>query len=71
MSILNANQIREMDGDELNERLVELRGDLMKIRGTIASGGSPEDVGKTREIRRTIARMLTIKQEKTKKTKKI
>jgi hypothetical protein len=36
----------------------------MKIRGVLASGGMPEDVGKAREIRRTIARILTIRKEK-------
>jgi ribosomal protein L29 len=35
----------------------------MKIRGGLASGGVPENVGKTREIKRTIARILTKKRE--------
>lgn len=66
MSILRASEIREMDEEEIGERLVELQGDLMKIKGVIASGGVPEDIGKTREIRKTIARILTIKKEKSK-----
>ena len=69
MSILRASEIREMDDDEMEERLTELQSDLMKIRGVIASGGVPEDIGKTREIKRTIARILTIKKEKSNETK--
>ncbi|ODS35913.1 50S ribosomal protein L29 [Candidatus Altiarchaeales archaeon WOR_SM1_SCG] len=64
MSILRASEIREMDNEEINEHLKELQSDLMKIRGVIESGGVPEDLGKTREIRKTIARILTIKRER-------
>ena len=64
MAILRAGAIRELDQKEWDERLVDLRKDLMKVKGIMASGGMPEDVGKVREIRRTIARMLTIKNEK-------
>ena len=64
MSILRVSEIREMDNEEIDERLTELQSDLMKIKGVIASGGIPENIGKAREIRRTIARILTIKKEK-------
>jgi large subunit ribosomal protein L29 len=64
MAILRASAIRELSEKELDERLADLRKDLMKIRGVLASGGMPEDVGKAREIRHTIARILTIKKEK-------
>lgn len=64
MAILRASEIREMGVDELDGSLSELRRDLMKIRGILASGGIPEDVGRAREIRHAIARILTIKKEK-------
>ena len=67
MAILKANDIREMEDDEIEEHLGELRQELMKIRGVTASGGVPEDIGKIREIRRTIARILTIQSEKKQK----
>lgn len=50
-----------MTSEELDEHLSELRLELMKIRGVLSSGGIPEDVGKSREIKKTIARILTIK----------
>lgn len=67
MAVLQSSDIWEMSEEEMDDHISELRGNLMKIRGGLASGGIPEDVGKTREIRRTIARILTIKQEKRKK----
>lgn len=69
MAILRSEEISELSPDELDEHLAELRLELMKIRGVLASGGIPEDVGKSREIRRTIARILTFK-NKTKKEQK-
>ncbi|MBN2014563.1 MAG: 50S ribosomal protein L29 [Candidatus Altiarchaeota archaeon] len=63
MAILRASEMREMKADELDGNLTELQKDLMKIKGVLASGGVPENVGKAKEIRRTIARILTIKKE--------
>jgi large subunit ribosomal protein L29 len=64
MAILRANELREMSSEELDGHLSELKKDLMKTRGILASGGVPEDVGKIKETRHTIARILTIKKEK-------
>lgn len=64
MAILRASEIREKDDAELEADLNELRKTLMKIRGGVASGGIPEDVGKLREIKKTIARIMTIRHER-------
>lgn len=66
MADLRASELREQNETELEDSLTDLRGRLMKIQGGLASGGIPEDVGKTREIRRTIAKILTIKKERLK-----
>jgi len=58
-----------MGADEIDKHLVEIQRELMKIRGVLASGGIPEDVGKTRELRRAVARILTIKKELSTKKK--
>lgn len=70
MAILRSKELLEMDGDELEKHLSELQNELMKINGILASGGIPEDIGKGREIRHTIARILTIKNQKQKINKK-
>lgn len=61
MAILRNSEIREMNDEELDDKLFQLQEDLMKIRGVLASGGIPEDVGRAREMRRTIARIKTVK----------
>ena len=53
-----------MDSEELDDKRIGLQEELMKIRGVLASGGIPEDIGKVKEIRRTIAKILTIKKQK-------
>jgi ribosomal protein L29 len=55
-----------MSGEELEDKLSQLQGDMMKIRGVLASGGIPEHVGKMRETRRTIARIQTYKNSQAK-----
>jgi large subunit ribosomal protein L29 len=64
MAILRPSDIVGKDDAELEGDLSELRKTLMKIRGGLASGGIPEDVGKVREIKKTIARILTIRHER-------
>lgn len=65
MAIIRSSEIQGMDDSEMDERLTQLRKELMKIRGVLASGGIPEEVGKAREIRRTIARIKTLKAQRT------
>jgi len=52
-----------MSAEEINEKVKELRTELARIKATVASGSPPENPGRIRAIRRTIARLLTIKKE--------
>ena len=65
MSILKAREIRKMSTGEINKRLRELKLELAKNKAQAIIGGSPENPGKIKEIRRTIARIKTIQKEKT------
>jgi large subunit ribosomal protein L29 len=64
MAILKAKEIRNLDEKELEKRLKDLRLQLAKERANINVGASVTSPGKIREIRRTIARIETIKNEK-------
>ncbi len=64
MVIIRNEEIRDMSTDEINEKLTELRNELLRERSIVAAGGAPENPGRIKEIRRTIARMKTIKAEK-------
>jgi len=63
MAILKAKDIRGMSDNDRKKQLKDLRNDLLKQRAITATGGAPENPGKIRELRRTIARILTISKE--------
>ncbi len=63
MAILRAEEIREMSREQMEEKLSELQRELFAEMAKKASGGSLENPGRVREIRRTIARIKTIMRE--------
>ena len=60
---LKAKEIRSLAPEERQEKLEELKRDLMHERGIAAMGGSPPSPGKIRQLRTSIARIMTIMQE--------
>ena len=64
MPILRKREIRQLLPEEREKRLAEIRTELVKLRTTVKSGGNIENVGRIRELKRTVARMLTIANEK-------
>ena len=67
MAILRSNEIRDMSIDEMRSKLREFRSELTRERSVAAAGGSLENPARIRELRRTIARILTIMKEAQKK----
>jgi large subunit ribosomal protein L29 len=63
MPILRMQEIREMSGEERSRRMDELKTELSKLRTMISAGGSVENPGRVRALRRTIARMMTVTRE--------
>ena len=63
MPTLRMSQIRSMSVDEREKKLSELRTELMKLRTTVRSRGTVENPAALRDIRRTIARILTVQNE--------
>jgi large subunit ribosomal protein L29 len=61
--VLKVKEIRQMNPEEKSEKLKELKEELMHERGVSAMGGSSPSPGKIRQIRQSIARILTIMQE--------
>jgi len=70
MSILKMEEIRRMGEKERREELDSLMKDLLRERGMIATGGSPENPGRVGEIKRTIARIKTVQREELAKEKR-
>ncbi len=63
MAILRAEEIRELSIEQMQEKLKELKQELFSERSKKAAGGAPENPGRIREIKRTIARINTIMSE--------
>lgn len=63
MAILRPDEIREMAESEREERMNDLQQEIAKEKGQSAIGGFPENAGRIKEIRKTIARIKTIQNE--------
>ena len=61
--VLKAKEIRDLTTVERREKLNELKSELMHERGVAAMGGSPPSPGKIRQLRMSIAKLLTIMRE--------
>jgi len=59
-------QLRESKKGELDKKLSELRLELLKEHGNVKMGRPVKNPGKIKQIRRSIARILTVKQERKK-----
>ena len=58
------SQVKQMSIAQLNERLIELRKDLMKVNTQRSTGTVPENPGNIKQIRRNIARIHTFIKQK-------
>jgi large subunit ribosomal protein L29 len=64
MPIVRMKDIRKWSSEELEKKLDEYRSELLEQRALQASGGAIENPGRIKEIRKTIARILTVNNEK-------
>ena len=63
MSLRKPSEIREMQSEERDARLKELRSELMNERGIASMGGQPTSPGRMRALKKQIARLTTIMRE--------
>ena len=63
MPFLKVQEIREMSQTERTRRLGELRTELSKLRTMIKAGGSIENPGRVKALRKAIARIMTVMRE--------
>ena len=61
---LKPAELRKMSDEELREKLLELRSELMRLRAMSERGTLGKESGVIREVRRDIARILTILRER-------
>lgn len=58
-----------MSAENRQGKLKETRDALLNARGVAAMGGAPRNPGEIRELRNTIARILTIEKEEAAKAR--
>jgi large subunit ribosomal protein L29 len=63
MPILRIKDVQDMSSEERKEKIVELRTELARLRTMVKAGGSVDNPSRIRELRKTIARILTIETE--------
>jgi len=64
MPILRVKEIRDMPSEERTKKLNEFRTELLRLKTMVKAGGTVENSARIRELRKTIARMITIENEK-------
>ncbi len=64
MAVLKSRDARKLSREELDKRAQDLRMEVAKEKANIAIGAPVSSPGKMRDMKRTIARILTIKKEK-------
>jgi large subunit ribosomal protein L29 len=59
LAILRKREINQMLPEERTKKISELRAELTTIRTQVKSGGTVDNPARVRELRRTVARLLT------------
>ena len=70
MPILRIKDVRAMSFEERREKLLELQTELARLKTMVKAGGSIDDPSRICELRKTIARILTIETEQSRAKEK-
>ena len=63
MAILRLKDIRDMSSEKRKEKITEFRTELARLKTMVEAGGSIDNPAQIRELRKTIARILTVEAE--------
>jgi|SRR5665648_353512 len=63
MPIMRMKEIAEMTPTVREQRLIDLRVELARIRTMVKAGGAVENPTRIRQLRKTIAQILTVQNE--------
>jgi large subunit ribosomal protein L29 len=64
MPTIKANEIKEMSSEDRENMLQEYRTELIKIKTMVKAGGSIENPSRSKYLKKAIARILTVMNEK-------
>jgi len=63
--IMRMKEINDMTPEAREQRLIDLKVELTRIRTMINAGGAVENPTRVRQLRKTIAQILTVQNEQT------
>ncbi|HEX9261979.1 MAG TPA: 50S ribosomal protein L29 [Candidatus Bathyarchaeia archaeon] len=64
MPIMRLKEIDGMSSEERAQKVVELKAELSRLRTMISAGGAVDNPARIKELRKTVARLLTVEREK-------
>ena len=67
MPVIRLDEIREMTPEKRTEKLEEIKTELSKIRTLIKAGGSIENPGRAKALKRAVAKIETVINEEASK----
>ena len=63
MPIMRLKEIKGMSSEDRAKKLSELRAEMARLKTMVRAGGAVENPARIRELRKTIAKILTIEHE--------
>jgi len=63
MPIIRVKDIRDMSSEDRKKKLNELQTELVRLRTMVKAGGSIDNPARIRELRKAVARILTVQNE--------
>ena len=70
MPVIRLKDMRDLSSDERKGKVNEFRTELARLKTMVEAGGSIDNPAQIRELRKTIARLLTIEAEQKRGTEK-
>ena len=64
MAAIKIQEINGMNDGRLEDQLKKSKQELLQVKAQLSSGGSVENNGQMKEIRKTIARVRTVQRER-------
>lgn len=61
---MKIKDLRKLKSEEMEKKLSELNSELIKLKGQASTGTAPKSPGQIKQIKRTIAQILTVKNQK-------
>lgn len=65
---MKSKDIKSLTPEDITKKLVEVKKELMKLNSQIASGTTPSSPGQVKQLKKTVARLITqLNQKESKK----